>query len=96
MTELRTEELLNEETVEAVAPVVEQAVENVAKAGIDWKKAGKVGVVICVTAGAAYGLYKLYENKKAKKNVDADEEGVVADAECKETSEEEVKEDSEK
>ena len=96
MENLRTEELLNEETVEAVAPVVEQAVENVAKAGIDWKKAGKVGVAIGLTVAGAYGVYKLYKNHKAKNNVDEVEEDVVADAECKETSEEGTNEETEK
>ena len=96
MENLRTEELLNEETVEAVAPVVEQAVENVAKAGIDWKKVGKYGVITAVVAGVAYGGYKLYEKKKAKKNVDDVEQDVVAEAECKETSEEGTHEETEK
>lgn len=96
MENLRTEELLNEETVEAVTPVVEQAVENVAKAGIDWKKVGKYGVVVAGVAAGAYGVYKLYKNHKAKNNVDEVEEDVVVDAECKEASEEGTNEETEK
>lgn len=98
MTELRTEELLNEGTVEAVETVVENVAENVAENGgsIDWSKLGKAGLVVGVLAGAGYVGYKFYKKKKAEKNVDEESnEEVVVDAECKETSEE-VSEDSEK
>ena len=96
MENLRTEELLKEGTVEAVAPVAEQVVENVAKAGIDWKKVGKYGAIAAVVAGIAYGGCKLYKSHKAKNNVDEVEEDVVADAECKEASEEGTNEETEK
>ena len=88
MTDLRPEELVNEGTVEAVAPVVEQVAESVAKGSIDWKKFGKAGLAVAVVAGVGFAGYKFLKNKKAKANVDETCEDDIVDAEAKETSEE--------
>ena len=96
MENLRPEELLTEETVEAGTAVVEQVVEEVAKNGGAslLKKCGIVGGVVALVAGG-YAGYKFLKKKKSEKAAEESEEGVVADTECKETSEE-VEKDSEK
>lgn len=88
MTDLRPEELVNEETVEAVTPVVEKVAESVAKGGIDWKKLGKAGAVVALVAAGGYAGYKFLKNKKAKANAEETCEDDIVDTECKETSEE--------
>lgn len=96
MTDLRPEELMNEETVEVVTPVVETVVENVVeKGGISLGKA--VGIIggAAAVAGVVYIGYKWYKNKKAKKNEETAEDGCVAESDFVETSEE-VDEDSDK
>lgn len=97
MEKLMTEGLVTEETVEAGTAVVEQVVEEVATNGGSnlLKKCGIVGVGLALTGGAIYAGYKFLKKKKSEKAAEESEEGVVADTECKETSEE-IENDSEK
>ena len=88
MTDLRPEVVVNDEAVEAVAPVVEQVAESVAKGNIDWKKFGKAGLAVAVVAGVGFAGYKFLKNKKAKANAEETCEDDIVDAEDRETSEE--------
>lgn len=98
---VKAEEVVNKDVVEAVTPVVEQTVETVAKSGKSLKNSAilVVGVpVLLGTIGLSWGLYglkKLYDKVKGNKDVE-DEDGVVAEAEYNETSETENEEESDK
>ena len=80
---------VNEEIVEkATEAVVENVAEEVvAKAGMSLvKKIGIAGVVTVVVAGATWGVYTLIKNKKAKDDVDGNDN--VAEGESTELNEE--------